>query len=336
MTTLNVLVEAAKLVECDQGAALVKRRRSTHKVLEKNRRAEIRDFYENLKVNVPKIAEWPKCSHISILIAAKNYITELNEIDNEHRREKNELLRTQMELKKRIRTLFYDDTLSIGQPQQLMSIEQLSHQLAAADDDISSIVQPPQLTLIEQLLTVADDDTPPIRQPKQLSSIDQLSHQLAVAEQTTGNKKETTSLQESDAISKQKKTTPCEKKKIAKKMVSVEIQANEWDIAAELPNVHPGGDGGGVHSNTASMRNECLPSPTESLETDNYFFDCSISPNVIKMVPGECLKPLACLSSAAGNGGYSYINNIVPNNNCNTKHGDLQGVRKRRRKQLLK
>lgn len=311
MTTLNVLVEAAKLVECDQGAALVKRRRSTHKVLEKNRRAEIRDFYENLKVNIPKIAEWPKCSHISILIAAKNYITELNEIDNSHRREKNELLRTQMELKKRIRTLFYDDTPSIEQPQQLMSIEQLSHQLAVVDDD----------------------DTPPIRQPQQLTSIDQLSHQPAVADQTTGNNE---SLQESDGLSKQKKTKPCEKKKIAKKMVSVEIQANEWDIAAEFPNMHLPGGGGGVHSNTASMRNERPPSPTESLETDDYFFDCSISPNVIKMVPGECLKPLACLSSAAGNGGYSYINNIVPINNCNSKHGDIQGVRKRRRKQLLK
>ena len=105
-------MEAAKFVECDEGTQL-KRRRSAHKMLEKSRRADMKNLFDTLKGNVPKIKDWVKCSNLAILTGAKKHIMELTELDVKYQQEKEELCRSQVELKEHIRMLLRDERLSI-------------------------------------------------------------------------------------------------------------------------------------------------------------------------------------------------------------------------------
>lgn len=167
MTTLNQLVEAAKYVECDEGALLEERRRSTHKMLEKNRRAEMRDYYDMLKVNVPKINDWVKCSHISILTAATKHIAELNAIDYRYQREKEQLCRTQMELKDRIRMLLRDEKI-------------LLEQLLPSDNDVpdyNGLVMNGGFEMLNRsnkppTTTTTTNNVPPIKKKKKMVSVE--------------------------------------------------------------------------------------------------------------------------------------------------------------------
>lgn len=170
MTTLNQLVEAAKYVECDEGALLEERRRSTHKMLEKNRRAEMRDYYDMLKVNVPKINEWVKCSHISILTAATKHIAELNAIDYRYQREKEQLCRTQMELKDRIRMLLRDEKILLEQllPSDNDAPDYNGLVMNACFEMSNCSNKPPTPTTT----TTTTNSVPPIKKKKKMVSVE--------------------------------------------------------------------------------------------------------------------------------------------------------------------
>ncbi|XP_066924046.1 max-interacting protein 1-like [Clytia hemisphaerica] len=123
MTSLNVLLEAAKAVDIDSPSIKRKRNsssrskrdilertpgggnRQTHNILEKNRRAELKTFFQKLKETVPILQNRPKASNVSVLTESMKYIQELNEIDKQHSLEITRLRRCRMCLEERIKML---------------------------------------------------------------------------------------------------------------------------------------------------------------------------------------------------------------------------------------
>jgi len=136
MASLNVLAEAAKLVQYDEDGrevilhAEVKRypnldspssdnepkrgrpggsgSRETHNKLEKNRRAELKNFFQKLKHNIPKLMDKSKASNVSILTEAVHYIEELKAIDKQYENERIGLNRCRLCLEERIKMLKVD------------------------------------------------------------------------------------------------------------------------------------------------------------------------------------------------------------------------------------
>merc|ERR1712180_151378 len=118
MANLNVLIEAAKHLEevlADEDT-LLEQRRSAHKMLEKSRRADMKNLFDSLKENVPKIRDWVKCSNLAILTSATKYIAVLHQLDFRYQREKENLFRTQKELKERIEKLLCHGRMVGEQP----------------------------------------------------------------------------------------------------------------------------------------------------------------------------------------------------------------------------
>lgn len=143
MATLSILVEAAKLIECNEELYKSRRKivladelrktpkpggcrtqtppkknvpvarfddarrgnRLTHNILEKNRRADMKNYFQILKSNLPKLKDQIKASNVNILTDAVKYIQELTEDDRNYQLEKAVLRQCQTNLEDRIKIL---------------------------------------------------------------------------------------------------------------------------------------------------------------------------------------------------------------------------------------
>ncbi|XP_047141799.1 max dimerization protein 1 [Hydra vulgaris] len=155
MAKINVLIQAAKLVESDEDIVLPKTKgsvrviglfaeedaevyeqysssiqsspssmsdseskkgkpyycpgsREQHNRLEKNRRAEMKQFFIKLKQHVPSLEGKPKASNASILAAAKSYIEELKKLDKRYEVERYRLHRCRVCLEEQVKMLKED------------------------------------------------------------------------------------------------------------------------------------------------------------------------------------------------------------------------------------
>merc|ERR1711890_127297 len=67
-------------------------------MLEKNRRADMRNYFQLLKASLPRLKDVSKATNLSILTAAIHHIQELTELDRNYQKEKRMLRKRRLDL----------------------------------------------------------------------------------------------------------------------------------------------------------------------------------------------------------------------------------------------
>ncbi|XP_057295224.1 uncharacterized protein LOC130623728 isoform X2 [Hydractinia symbiolongicarpus] len=98
--------------------------RETHNKLEKNRRAELKNFFQKLKQSVPKLGDKPKASNVSILTEARRYIEELKTMEKEYEVERTRLHKCRLCYEERIKLLKEDMHRQNLQNQLFVQVQQ--------------------------------------------------------------------------------------------------------------------------------------------------------------------------------------------------------------------
>lgn len=98
--------------------------RETHNKLEKNRRAELKNFFQKLKQTVPKLGDKPKASNVSILTEARRYIEELKTMEKEYEVERTRLHKCRLCYEERIKLLKEDMHRQNLQNQLFVQVQQ--------------------------------------------------------------------------------------------------------------------------------------------------------------------------------------------------------------------
>ncbi|CAF0710201.1 unnamed protein product [Brachionus calyciflorus] len=85
----------------------IKRDKAIHNTLEKNRRAHLKDCFENLQNELPQYKD-KKCTNLAILNYTLKYVEQSKKKDKENEMEKGRLLKQQINLKQRLKKLVID------------------------------------------------------------------------------------------------------------------------------------------------------------------------------------------------------------------------------------
>jgi len=285
MTTLSSLVEAAKLVECDEYSHK-NRRRYSHKMLEKNRRADMRNYFQLLKASLPRLKDVSKATNLSILTAAIHHIQELTELDRNYQKEKRMLRKRRLDLAEHF--------------EQLQ--KEVEHQISWAQ------------------LLAEEEKCMEETVPKMMSVEVQANEKDIKAELPPEGREQIAEKSQKPLLSE---SSP--------KMMSVEVQANEKDIKAELPpDIRDRLVERGRRPCLSSLKNAL--SQNVSIKSTTINSKSSQAKSIQPVVCEKSLGTLGCLSSDS----VTLCNENIVAIQCDITIDNSRSTTRRKRKNLLR